>query len=126
MPTAFMIVGAFMVTTAVFGRPKTLESYLATDLAPGSNLFAWVGALSGIAALGFIKPLEGVSRSFLVLTILAVSVREGNQILGLLQNGPQIPGAEKVGENAQPERLQNVEDILNRLMDGLDMLREGI
>jgi len=113
MPVVFMSVGFLMMLAAVIGEPKELEKLLASDLAPGSNLFAWTGALGGIAAVGFYPPLQTASRAFLALTIVSVCVREGNQIVELLNNGPRIPTRQPVKDAVPPREQQKPPTMQN-------------
>jgi hypothetical protein len=114
MPVVFMSLGTLMMLAAVLGEPKQLERLLATDLAPGSNLFAWTGALGGVAAIGFIPQLQGLSRAFLLLTIISVTVREGTQITELLREGPKIPTRTPAAKEAVPPRGQQTPPTMQR------------
>lgn len=106
MPAAFMMIGGLMMLVAVFGEPKDLERLLAEDIKPGSSLFALVGVAAGVSAIGFYKPFEGLSRTFLALTFVALVARDSAPLIKLLNEGPKIPGGNKAPENKLPPKGQ--------------------
>lgn len=85
MPFLFLIIGIVMVTAAardtVQDNEKTHQQGLATlikgDFTGQNNYLYWVVSLLIVGAIGYIKPLQPVSRAFMLLIIIVMFVSHG-------------------------------------------------
>lgn len=76
MPLVLLAVGAALLIAAIRGtlqgtaqNPGLLDLLFADFVGPG-NFFAWVAAIGIVGAIGYVKPLRGVSDAFIVLIII--------------------------------------------------------
>jgi hypothetical protein len=85
MPFLFIIIGTIMLTAAVrntvsdftdtAGRTTDgLVTLIKDDFTGPGNFVYWVVSIMLIGAIGYIKPLEPVSRMFLVLVIIVMFI----------------------------------------------------
>jgi hypothetical protein len=74
MPLAFLIVGVLFLVAAVRGKDYSDEllTTIKDDFTGPNNFFYWGIALFIIGAVGYYKPLRGVSNSFLLLVIIVL------------------------------------------------------
>jgi len=78
MPYVFIIVGLVMVIASVRntvrdnGTDLGLQTLIAGDFKGKGNFIYWVTAILIIGAIGYIKPLQPVSRAFMMLVVLVL------------------------------------------------------
>lgn len=69
MPFALIIVGAIMIVTGSNGTNAQLSAQLKTDVV---GFTKWMVAIGMIGAMGYIHDLQGLSRAFMTLILIAV------------------------------------------------------
>jgi hypothetical protein len=72
MPFAFIIVGLVLLVSGVRNTTGQLETLVKGDLTGQNSYIRWMFAILVIGALGYIKPIEPVSRMFLVLVVIVL------------------------------------------------------
>lgn len=74
MPLAFVIVGILFLVAAVRGKQYSDEllQTVKSDFTGPNNFFYWGIALFVIGAVGYYKPLKGLSNAFLTLVIIVL------------------------------------------------------
>ena len=80
MPFLFIIIGVVMVTAAVrdtvtdsaVTKQQGLTTLLVNDFTGKNNFVYWVLSILIVGALGYIKPLEPVSRAFMLLIVIVL------------------------------------------------------
>lgn len=77
MPFAFLIVGLVMVIASVRGTSAQLFSLLKNDFTGTNSFTAWLLAILAVGSLGYIKPLQPLSRGFLVLLVIVLLLSNG-------------------------------------------------
>lgn len=82
MPYLFIIIGLVMVTAAVRNtvaddvntHEKGLTHLLRDDFTGKNNFVYWVVSILIVGALGYIKPLQPVSRAFMLLIVIVLFI----------------------------------------------------
>lgn len=77
MPYVLLIVGAVLFLTAVQGTTRQLGSMLVADIFGASGYLYWAVAVLVIGAIGYIKPLRGLTNVFLLLLIVVLFLKAG-------------------------------------------------
>jgi hypothetical protein len=72
MPFVLLFIGILLVAVAATGSYTDLGAQLYQDFSGPGNFLYWIVALGFIGALGYIKPLQPVSRALIGLIILAI------------------------------------------------------
>lgn len=91
MPFALVFVGLIMVVVGVRGTQTQMSQLLVSDFTGPGNFTYWIAALFIVGAVGYIKPLQPVSRAFLVLIVVGIFIANGGfaqQLQTALQQGP--------------------------------------
>lgn len=76
MPLVLIALGAAFIIAAIrgtlqgsSGKDGLLDLLYADFVGPG-NFFAWIAAIGLVGAVGYVRPLKGVSDAFIVLIII--------------------------------------------------------
>lgn len=77
MPFALILVGVLLVVAAVRGTTDVLFTLVKQDFTGPNNYTYWLASILLIGALGYIKPLQPISRIFLALLIVVLVVSHG-------------------------------------------------
>lgn len=72
MPFAFAFIGLLIFIVGIRGTHREAIQLIRADFTGQGNFFTWIGAIMGIGALGYIKPIAPISRAFLSLVILVM------------------------------------------------------
>lgn len=80
MPFLFIIVGLVMATAAVRNsvaddkntKDAGLATLLKNDFTGQNNFIYWVLSILVIGAIGYIKPLQSISRAFMLLVVIVL------------------------------------------------------
>lgn len=72
MAIAFLLIGLVSIIAAVRGTHAQFFALLKKDFTGPDNFVIWMAALFAIGAVGYYKPLRGISSAFLVLVILVM------------------------------------------------------
>lgn len=72
MPFILIIVGVLLFVTAIRGTTGQLASMLAQDVFGTQGFVVWFVAVIVVGAIGYIKPLKGLSDAFLLLLIIVL------------------------------------------------------
>jgi len=78
MPFALIMIGVVLVVASVQNTQGTLFTLVKGDFTGPNNFFYWVAILLVIGTAGYIKPLQPVSRAFLVLLMVVLFLSKGN------------------------------------------------
>lgn len=102
MPFALVIIGLVMIVTGAKDTYKEFGQALVSDFTGEGNFTWWIASVGAIGALGYIKPLETFSRTFMALIILSMLISNRGffaQLNNALASGPVAP--ESGGTDAQ-------------------------
>lgn len=96
MPFALVIVGILMIVTGVQGTYAQFGNQVAQDFTGPGNFFYWIVAVGIIGAIGYAAPLQGISRLFMALVIIAMVLSDSkkglfNSLTNALKSGPVQP-----------------------------------
>lgn len=72
MPFAFIIVGLVLLISGVKNTTGNLTTLVKGDFTGSKNFIYWMLAILVIGAIGYIKPVQPLSRMFLVLVIIVL------------------------------------------------------
>lgn len=104
MPFALLIVGIVLVVAAVRDKADVLFTLVKDDFIsqPGKPSFMyWLAAILIIGAIGYIKPLQGLSRIFLALLVVVLVLAHGGLFdqfnRQLFSSAPASPGVGGAG-----------------------------
>ena len=94
MPFALVTVGMLLIISGFQNTYRELGRQVASDFSGPNNFFYWAVALGVIGALGYVKSLEGFSRAFMALVIVAIFLSNKgffNQLNSGIQAGSSTP-----------------------------------
>ena len=74
MPFILIIVGAFILITALRGNAGAFASQIKKDFTGQKSFVYWFLAILVIGAIGYIQPLRKISDAFLILVILVLFI----------------------------------------------------
>lgn len=89
MPFVIMIAGIVLVVASARNKQGDLFTLIKGDFTGPNSFVAWLAALLGIGALGYIKPIKPVTDAFILLLIIVLFLSNGgffakiNQQLGI-------------------------------------------
>jgi len=72
MPFAILTIGILLVITAYNNTQPLLSAQLQKDMSGKTGFIYWIAAIIIVGAVGYIKPLEPISRAFLLLILTVV------------------------------------------------------
>jgi hypothetical protein len=81
MPIFILLVGLILIVTGINNKIPDLIALVKEDFSPSDNSTSfpvWIFAIFVVGALGYIKPLKGLSIAFLFLIIIAMFVKKDN------------------------------------------------
>lgn len=78
MGFAFIFVGILMAVAAVRGTHADLFALVKSDFSGPGNFSYWLIVVLIIGAIGYIKPLQPLSKAFLVVIVLALILTKGD------------------------------------------------
>lgn len=77
MPFAFIIVGLVLLVSGVRNTTSQLTTLVKGDITGTGSYLRWMFAILVIGGLGYIKPIQPISRMFLVLVIIVLFLANG-------------------------------------------------
>jgi len=77
MPFALVTIGLIMIVTGAKGTQNELGEQVLKDFTGENNFLYWIASIGTVGALGYIKPIEPLSRAFMALIIIAMIIRNG-------------------------------------------------
>jgi hypothetical protein len=77
MPFALLIIGVFLLVSAIRGTHQTLFGLVQADFTGQNNFVYWFLAILIIGAIGYIPKLKSVSVVFMVLVIMVLFLSKG-------------------------------------------------
>lgn len=77
MPFALLFIGVVLAIAAYNGTQGVLSSQLKKDLSGETGFVYWIAAIMIVGAIGYIRPMETVSRSFLALILVVMFLVNG-------------------------------------------------
>src|SRR5215469_15320233 len=77
MPFALLIVGVTLVVAAIQNTSSDLFTLVKGDFTGRNNYTYWMASILLIGALGYIKPMQPLSRVFLALLVVVLIVSHG-------------------------------------------------
>lgn len=72
MPIALIIIGVVIAVAAWRNTYDQLANLVVADFTGQGNFLVWIGAIIGIGLIGYIPKMQGVSRAFLALVLIAI------------------------------------------------------
>lgn len=103
MPFALLTIGILLIITAYNNTQDVLASQLKKDFSGTTGFVYWIAAIFVVGALGYIKPLEPVSRAFLalILVVLFLTHQGVFQQFNAALSGSAGEGEKTTGEGGQ-------------------------
>lgn len=80
MAFALIFIGALLAVSAVRGTTSQLGALVRSDFTGQGNFIWWVAVVLAIGAIGYIRPLQALSKAFLGLIIVVLLLSKGNPI----------------------------------------------
>ena len=77
MPFVLILVGVVLVVASVRNTTDVLFSQVKGDFTGPNNFTYWLASILIIGAIGYIKPLQPLSRAFLVLVVVVLVLSHG-------------------------------------------------
>lgn len=77
MPFALLLIGIVLVVAAVRDKSDVLYTLVRQDFTGPNNFTYWLASILLIGAIGYVKPLQPLSRMFLVLLVVVLVVSHG-------------------------------------------------
>ena len=72
MPFALLAIGLLLVIAAYNNTQTVLASQLKKDFSGNTGFIYWIAAVLIIGVIGYIKPMQTVSRAFLALILVVI------------------------------------------------------
>lgn len=72
MPFVFLGTGLLLVITGVKGNASDLYQLLQQDFSGSNSFLYWLFAILILGAIGYIRPLQTLSRAFMALVIIVL------------------------------------------------------
>jgi len=72
MPFVLIIAGILLFVTAIKGTTGTLAKLVSDDIFGTRGYIYWFASIIIVGAIGYVKPLKGISDAFLLLLILVL------------------------------------------------------
>lgn len=72
MPIILIAIGGLLIATGIIGNPSELWALLQGDFTGPNNFIFWVLAILILGSIGYVKELQGFSRTFLALVIVVL------------------------------------------------------
>jgi hypothetical protein len=72
MPFALMAIGLLLVIAAYNNTQTVLASQLKKDFSGNTGFIYWIAAIMIVGAIGYIKPMQTVSRAMLALVLVVI------------------------------------------------------
>lgn len=94
MPFVLVTAGLLMIVTGALGTYAQFGTQVASDFTGKGNFIYWLASLFAVGAVGYIKALEGISRLFLLLIIIAMVLANRGffaQFQAAINKGPVVP-----------------------------------
>lgn len=79
MPFILIILGLILFVTAIKGTTGKLGTLLGEDVFTSGGYLYWLVSILIIGAVGYIKPLKGLSDAFIVLLLLVLVLSTGKR-----------------------------------------------
>jgi hypothetical protein len=80
MAFALIFIGVLLAVSAVRGTTSQLGALVRSDFTGQGNFIWWVAVVLAIGAIGYIRPLQALSKAFLGLIIVVLLLSKGNPI----------------------------------------------
>lgn len=80
MPFALLLVGMLLIITGFQNTYQAFGSQVQKDFSGKDGFLYWIAAIGIVGGVGYVKPLEPISRAFLVLLIVVIFLSKGNAI----------------------------------------------
>ncbi len=106
MPYALLAIGLILAIAAYNNTQGILSAQIQKDMAGKTGFIYWIAAIIIVGAIGYIKPLETVSRAFLLLILVVVFLTNGGvfaQFNNALSGAGSSGDAKTLGGNAEGE-----------------------
>jgi len=78
MPFVLLVIGVFLLVSAIRGTHAQLFSLVQSDFTGPNNFVYWFIAIFLIGALGYIERLKPISIGLLTLVVLVLFLSKGN------------------------------------------------
>src|SRR5882672_3183004 len=94
MPFSFVFVGLIMIVSGLKGTQGALGSQIVKDFTGDRNFLYWFLAIGLIGSVGYVESLRSISRTFLVLIIVSMILKNGGVFAKLqeaITKGPLSP-----------------------------------
>ena len=92
MPFVLITLGLILVVAGVRGKADDLLSLLKNDFTGSPSFLPWIFSIIVIGSLGYISNLRTISRSFLVLIIVVLFLKNGGFFSQLQKGLPEAFG----------------------------------
>lgn len=89
MPFALIITGIVLLVAGVKGTQNQLYSLVQGDFTGPNNFIFWMISILIIGGLGYVPKLQGISRMFLFLIIVALFLKNGTGFFSRFQSAVQ-------------------------------------
>lgn len=77
MPFALVAIGLILAIAAYNGTQSVLSDQIRKDMSGETGFVYWIAAIMIVGAIGYIRPMETVSRSFLALILVVMFLVNG-------------------------------------------------
>lgn len=81
MPFALLFIGMILIITGFQNTYSAFGQQVQKDFSGSGSFVYWLAAIGIVGALGYIKDLQGFSRVFMLLIIVALFLEPGNNSL---------------------------------------------
>ncbi len=86
MPIFLLLVGVALIVSGIHGTSKDLFALIKGDFTGQGNFAYWFVSIMAIGAVGYIKKLQPVSDSFLVLVLVVLFLKSGTRFFAQFTN----------------------------------------
>lgn len=81
MPFALLFIGMILIITGFQNTYSAFGQQVQKDFTGSGSFIYWLAAIGIVGALGYIKDLQGFSRVFMLLIVVALFLEPGNNSL---------------------------------------------
>lgn len=82
MPIVLLVIGSFLLVSGARGKQDDLFGLVKGDFSGPNNFLYWFLAIAIIGSIGYIKPLEPISKGFIWLLVVVLFLVNGGGASG--------------------------------------------
>ena len=127
MPFALIFIGLIMVLAGIKNTQDQLGALVSSEFTGEGNFFYWIAGLGSVGSLGYIPPLQTLSRALLLLILVVMILAHGGfwEQLNSALSGVQKPADQRAPGGKGPMGSATPTPIPSELAAAEQTLKEA-